>query len=183
MESIIEAALVGDKNYYAQSISSPDGSTLVAFPLRKSDAGPVAAIVIYRIQPVAFATPSNLYIYQTFFLVMMLIMFLIAVPVGAVFGWLVTRDLRREEVNPFTELSEREFDVLRLIAAGRSNAEIASTLIIGESTVKTHIGNIIKKLHVEDRTQAAVYAWQEGIVRRGQSGKQGGAQERIGCSK
>lgn len=95
MESIIEAALVGDKNYYAQSISSPDGSTLVAFPLRKSDAGPVAAIVIYRIQPVAFATPSNLYIYQTFFLLMMLIMFLISVPVGAVFGWLVTRGLRR----------------------------------------------------------------------------------------
>ena len=95
MESIIEAALVGDKNYYAQSISSPDGSTLAAFPLRKSDADPVTAIVIYRIKPVAFATPSNLYIYQTFFLVMMLIMFLIAVPVGAVFGWLVTRDLRR----------------------------------------------------------------------------------------
>lgn len=95
MESIIEAALVGDKNYYAQSISSPDGSTLAAFPLRKSDTDPVTAIVIYRIKPVAFATPSNLYIYQTFFLVMMLIMFLIAVPVGAVFGWLVTRGLRR----------------------------------------------------------------------------------------
>ena len=81
--------------------------------------------------------------------------------------------LRREDVNPFTELSEREFDVLRLIAAGKSNAEIADTLVIGESTVKTHIGNILKKLHLEDRTQAAVYAWQEGIVRRGQSGKQG----------
>lgn len=81
--------------------------------------------------------------------------------------------LRREDVNPFTELSEREFDVLRQIAAGKSNAEIADTLVIGESTVKTHIGNILKKLHLEDRTQAAVYAWQEGIVRRGQSGKQG----------
>lgn len=75
--------------------------------------------------------------------------------------------LRRDDVNPFTELSEREFDVLRLIAAGKSNAEIAETLVIGESTVKTHIGNILKKLHLEDRTQAAVYAWQEGIVRRG----------------
>ena len=81
--------------------------------------------------------------------------------------------LRKEDVNPFTELSEREFDVLRLIAAGRSNAEIAEALVIGESTVKTHIGNILKKLHLEDRTQAAVYAWQEGIVRRGQTGKQG----------
>jgi NarL family two-component system response regulator LiaR len=79
--------------------------------------------------------------------------------------------LRKENVNPFTELSEREFDVLRLIAAGKSNAEIAETLVIGESTVKTHIGNILKKLHLDDRTQAAVYAWQDGIVRRGLSSK------------
>ena len=77
--------------------------------------------------------------------------------------------LRKEEFNPFTELSEREFEVLRLIAAGKSNAEIAETLVIGESTVKTHIGNILKKLHLDDRTQAAVYAWKEGIVRRGES--------------
>jgi NarL family two-component system response regulator LiaR len=81
--------------------------------------------------------------------------------------------LRKDEVNPFTELSEREFEVLRQIAAGKSNAEIAGALVIGESTVKTHIGNILKKLHLDDRTQAAVYAWQEGIVRRGQSHKQG----------
>ena len=74
--------------------------------------------------------------------------------------------LRNDEVNPFTELSEREFEVLRLIAAGKSNAEIAETLFIGESTVKTHIGNTLKKLHLDDRTQAAVYAWQQGIVRR-----------------
>lgn len=75
--------------------------------------------------------------------------------------------LRKDDVNPFTELSEREFDVLRLIAAGKSNAEIAETLVIGESTVKTHISNLLKKLHLDDRTQAAVYAWQQGIVRRG----------------
>ncbi len=74
--------------------------------------------------------------------------------------------IRRDEVNPFTELSEREFDVLRLIAAGKSNAEIAEALVLGESTIKTHIGNILKKLHLDDRTQAAVYAWQQGIVRR-----------------
>jgi NarL family two-component system response regulator LiaR len=74
--------------------------------------------------------------------------------------------IRKEDVNPFTELSEREFDVLRLIAAGKSNAEIAETLVLGESTIKTHIGNILKKLHLDDRTQAAVYAWQQGIVRR-----------------
>ena len=77
--------------------------------------------------------------------------------------------IRKDEVNPFTELSEREFDVLRLIAAGKSNAEIAETLVLGESTVKTHISNILKKLHLDDRTQAAVYAWQQGIVRRHKS--------------
>jgi len=76
--------------------------------------------------------------------------------------------MHQDDVNPFTELTEREFDVLRLIAAGKSNAEIAETLVIGESTVKTHIGNLLKKLHLDDRTQAAVYAWQEGIVRRNQ---------------
>lgn len=74
--------------------------------------------------------------------------------------------IRKDEVNPFTGLSEREFEVLRLIAAGKSNAEIAEVLVIGESTVKTHIGNLLKKLHLDDRTQAAVYAWQQGIVRR-----------------
>ena len=87
-------------------------------------------------------------------------------------SWVASRILqelqgiRKDEVNPFTELSEREFDVLRLIAAGKSNAEIAEALVIGESTVKTHIGNLLKKLHLDDRTQAAVYAWQQGIVRR-----------------
>ncbi|MGE5071806.1 MAG: response regulator [Anaerolineae bacterium] len=80
--------------------------------------------------------------------------------------------LRGEDVNPFTELSDREFEILRLIAGGRSNAEIAEALVIGESTVKTHIGNLLRKLHVSDRTQAAVYAWKEGVVRReGKGGK------------
>ncbi len=74
--------------------------------------------------------------------------------------------LRKDAVNPFTELTDREFEVLRLIAAGKSNAEIAENLVIGESTVKTHIGNILKKLHLGDRTQAAVFAWRTGVVRR-----------------
>lgn len=98
MESILDAALVGDKNYYAQSIPSPEGTRLVAFPLRKSDDDPVVAIVVYHIQPVAFVTPSNLYLYQTFFLVTMFTMFIVALPVGALFGWLVTRGLRKRLV-------------------------------------------------------------------------------------
>jgi len=95
MESILDAALTGDKNYYAQSIASPDGTRLVAFPLRESDDDPVVAIAIYHLKPVTFATPSNLYLYQTFFLVMMIIMIVVALPVGALFGWLATRGLRK----------------------------------------------------------------------------------------
>jgi NarL family two-component system response regulator LiaR len=57
-------------------------------------------------------------------------------------------------------------EVLRLIAAGSSNADIAEQLVISEKTVKGHVSNILSKLHLVDRTQAAVYAWREGIVRR-----------------
>lgn len=71
-----------------------------------------------------------------------------------------------ESLNPFTELSERELEVLRRIADGLSNQDIAETLVISEKTVKSHVGNILSKLHLADRTQAAVYAWREGIVRR-----------------
>lgn len=71
-----------------------------------------------------------------------------------------------EEVNAFSVLSDRELDVLRLVARGLTNQEIAGNLVIGESTVKTHVSSILNKLHLADRTQAAVYAWASGIVRR-----------------
>ena len=71
-----------------------------------------------------------------------------------------------EALNPFNELSEREMEVLRLIADGMSNQDIAEALVISEKTVKSHVGNILSKLHLADRTQAAVYAWREGIARR-----------------
>ena len=73
---------------------------------------------------------------------------------------------RAEKVNPFTELSERELEVLKLIADGMSNAEIAGKLFLSEKTVKGHVSNILSKLQLVDRTQAAVYAWREGIVRK-----------------
>jgi NarL family two-component system response regulator LiaR len=72
----------------------------------------------------------------------------------------------REELNPYTELTEREMEVLKLIAKGQSNSEIAESLVISVNTVKGHVSNILSKLHLADRTQAAVYAWQQGIVRR-----------------
>ena len=81
----------------------------------------------------------------------------------------VVRELhgaRRDEPNAFRELSDRELEVLKLIADGLSNAEIASRLYVSEKTVKSHVSNILGKLHLADRTQAAVYAWRQGVVRR-----------------
>jgi NarL family two-component system response regulator LiaR len=74
--------------------------------------------------------------------------------------------LRTDQANPFTELSERELEVLRLIAAGLSNAGMADKLVLSEKTIKGHVSNILSKLHLVDRTQAAIYAWREGIVHR-----------------
>jgi len=73
---------------------------------------------------------------------------------------------RDQGANPFTELTERELEVLKLIARGLSNSGIAEMLVISENTVKGHVSNILSKLHLADRTQVAVYAWREGIVRR-----------------
>lgn len=77
------------------------------------------------------------------------------------------RGARKDTTNVFTELSDREMDVLRLIARGDSNAIIAKKLSISEQTVKGHVSNILGKLQIADRTQAAVFAWQHGVVHRG----------------
>jgi NarL family two-component system response regulator LiaR len=76
------------------------------------------------------------------------------------------RGSHAEKFNPFTELSERELEVLKLIADGMSNAEMAAKLVLSEKTIKGHVSNILSKLHLVDRTQAAVYAWREGVVRK-----------------
>lgn len=68
--------------------------------------------------------------------------------------------------NVSTELTQREMDVLKLIANGRTNIDIAAQLVISENTVKCHVSNILSKLHLADRTQAAVFAWEQGIVHR-----------------
>jgi two-component system, NarL family, response regulator LiaR len=71
----------------------------------------------------------------------------------------LTRALRRPPpVDPLEPLSPREREVLQLIASGRSNRQIASELIIGEQTVKTHVSNILMKLDLQDRVQAAIFA-------------------------
>ncbi|EJS68195.1 DNA-binding response regulator [Bacillus cereus] len=70
--------------------------------------------------------------------------------------------VKKEKKNPFSMLTKREQEVLREIAKGRSNKEIAAELHITEQTVKTHVSNVLAKLEVDDRTQAALYAVKHG---------------------
>ena len=73
---------------------------------------------------------------------------------------------KADEANPHSDLTKREMEILKLIADGSSNSKIAKELVISMHTVKGHVSNILSKLHLADRTQAAVYAWQKGVVRR-----------------
>jgi DNA-binding NarL/FixJ family response regulator len=65
------------------------------------------------------------------------------------------------------ELSEREVDVLTLVAQGMSNAEIAAALLLGESTIKTHVGHLLDKLDLRDRVQLAIFAYESSLARPG----------------
>jgi NarL family two-component system response regulator LiaR len=79
------------------------------------------------------------------------------------------RGNKEDEFNPHSNLTNREMEILKLIADGASNTDIAEKLVISMHTVKGHVSNILSKLHLADRTQAAVYAWQEGVVQRKQN--------------
>jgi len=76
------------------------------------------------------------------------------------------RELQRSSDLPPSEapLTEREVEVLKLVAQGLPNQEIAEMLVISERTVSTHVSNILGKLHLANRTQAALYAWREGLA-------------------
>lgn len=84
------------------------------------------------------------------------------------------RELNQPPTLPPTDepLTEREAEVLRLVARGLSNQEIAATLSITEGTVRVHVSKILAKLHLANRTQAALYALQEGLTQTKQSDQQ-----------
>jgi NarL family two-component system response regulator LiaR len=82
----------------------------------------------------------------------------------SVAGKLMREVARPPRCQAVESLSERELEVLRLLATGASNQEIAATLVLSSKTVKTHVSSILAKLQVADRTQAALYAVREGLA-------------------
>ena len=76
----------------------------------------------------------------------------------------VLREIRHRAPAPLQDLTPRELEVLTHLAQGRSNQEIARLLVISEPTIRTHLANILSKLHLADRTQAAIYALQHKVV-------------------
>lgn len=76
----------------------------------------------------------------------------------------VLREMHAQAQSPLNELTPRELEVLSQIARGHSNSEIATALVISEGTAKMHVSNILSKLHLTDRTQAAIYALQKRLV-------------------
>jgi two-component system, NarL family, response regulator LiaR len=74
------------------------------------------------------------------------------------------RSVRKPVSNPFARLTERELDVLRVLADGASNVRIARKLNISENTVKSHLGHVLAKLFLADRTEAVAFAWRQGLL-------------------
>jgi signal transduction histidine kinase len=158
LATIVDRALVGDKNYFAQAMRRPDGSYLVSFPLRKSDYAPVVAIVIYAVKPLEFATLTNLEIYRTFFIVTAIVMFVVALPVGAVFGWLVSRGLRKR-LGDLSAASQAwslgDFSVTPRDSSGDEIGELTRNLNGMAEQLQTLLSTRDELVRVEERNRLA----------------------------
>ena len=93
---------------------------------------------------------------------LMIVFLIVLPPVGTAAR--ILREMQQPSQVLLNELTPRELEVITRIAHGRSNHEIAVELMIGEQTVKTHVSNILSKLQLADRTQAAIYALQQRLV-------------------
>jgi len=158
LESILEAALVGDKNYAAQSIGYSDGSYVVAFPLRERDTDPVVAIVIYHLIPPSSITPARFDIYINFLLLTTCIMFAVSLPVGAVFGWLVTGGLRKRLGNlsrATQSWSQGDFSVTPRDKSGDEIGELTRSLNRMAEQLQTHIHTRDELARIEERNRLA----------------------------
>lgn len=156
--TIVAAVLNGDKNYIGQSYVHPDGSYLAAFPLRKSDDDPVVAIVVYQGRPFTSNVPANLEIYWTFFIVTTMAMFAVSLPVGAVFGWLASRGLRKRLVNLSAAShawSKGDFSVNPRDQSGDEIGELARNLNNMAGQLQTLLQTRDELSRVEERNRLA----------------------------
>jgi DNA-binding NarL/FixJ family response regulator len=80
----------------------------------------------------------------------------------------IARPARHNNEVELARLTERETEILRLLATGKSNAELAVRLFVGEGTIKTHVSNVLTKLGLRDRMQAVIFAYESGLIEPGQ---------------
>jgi len=168
-EALVRRALAGTPGVAAL----PDGSLAAAWPVRGPDGSVAGAIAADVSQPGPLALLANSAGTTAVAAVLL-------VPAGVVASVVFTAlgsrapapgpatpsppEVHGRGAAPAVGLTRREREVLALIAAGRDNRAIARALVISEQTVKKHVSSILGKLCVTDRTQAAVYAWREGMV-------------------
>ncbi len=158
LERILEAAMVGDKNYRAQSNAYADGSYVVAFPLRKSEDEPVVAIVIYFVKPLTLVAPANIDIYQVFILFTAVAMLVVSLPVGGVFGWLVSRGLRKRLINlagAAQAWSKGDFSAAPRDKSGDEIGELTRALNRMAEQLQSHIQTRNELARVEERNRLA----------------------------
>ncbi len=167
IQPILQAALVGDKNYYAQSTRRAGDVYTVAFPLRKgenfpfeslSDTDPVVAIVIYQLKPISFATPANLEIYGIFLVFTVVLVVAASLPVGAIFGWLASRGLRKRLVTlsaASKAWSKGDFSVTPRDKSGDEIGELTRNLNSMAEQLQTHIHTRDELARIEERNRLA----------------------------